>query len=38
MDCTTKIEIGLAEMSCNVEEFEKVRYRDIKKVWHVQVR
>jgi hypothetical protein len=27
-----KIEIRLAEMRCNVEEFEKVKYRDIKKV------
>jgi hypothetical protein len=37
MDCITKIEISLAEMRCNVEEFEMVRYRD-KKVWHIQVR
>jgi hypothetical protein len=37
IDCITKIEIRLAEMRCNVGEFEKVRYRDVKKVWHIQV-
>ena len=33
MDCIKKIEISLAEMRCNVEEFEKIRYKDIKEVW-----
>ena len=32
INCMIKIEIRLAEMRCNVEEFEKVKYRDIKKV------
>lgn len=37
MDCITKIEIRLAEMRSNVQEFEKVRYRDNNIVWHIQV-